>query len=214
MTEQHGHHGWQGQDPEQSGGYQPSGHPHPGYQQGGYQHGGYQHSGYPQGDYQHGGYQHSSSAPTGDYPFNEAARYADEQPLSPSEEQGWGVGIHLGGLFFSFIVPLVIWLIFRRRSRLIDDHGKTALNWELTLVGVYVVGSILFFISYFGMFAFILGADPGAGGVVAGGMALVWMMLLLAFMAVMTINVVLSILGSVAAYRRKKFKYWAIPFIR
>lgn len=62
------------------------------------------------------------------------------QPLSPSEEQGWSIGAHLGGILFGFLPALIIWLVFRERSRMVDDHAKEALNFQLTLLIVYIVG--------------------------------------------------------------------------
>lgn len=65
------------------------------------------------------------------------------QPLSPGEEQGWSVGAHLGGIVFGFLPALIIWLVFRQRSRMVDDHSKEALNFQLTLLIAYVAGMVL-----------------------------------------------------------------------
>ncbi len=137
-----------------------------------------------------------------------------EPPLRPGEEQGWGVAIHLGrfllgGFGLSIIVPLVIWLIFRRRSRLIQDHGRSALNWEITLIllGVVWIGAIV---------AIMLGvglsgpAGEGPGATFFAAYAGLWLGLLV--MAI--VNIVLSIIGAVRAYQRRRFSYWAIPFVR
>ncbi|ROR71905.1 DUF4870 domain-containing protein [Bogoriella caseilytica] len=67
-------------------------------------------------------------------------------PLTPGEERGWSVGAHLGGVFLSFLVPLIVWLVFRERSRFLDHHGKEALNFQITLAIAYVVGFITAFI--------------------------------------------------------------------
>lgn len=43
----------------------------------------------------------------------------------------------------AFIVPLVMWLIYRERSALIDHHGRLNLNLQLTTLVVVVGGVIL-----------------------------------------------------------------------
>ncbi len=182
---------------------QPGNGPPPGYHQ--YGQGGWQ-SGYPQGAQFPG-------VPQGDYPLDPAQQQMGEQPLSPSEEQGWGVAAHLGGLLVSFLVPLAIWLIFRRRSRLINDHGRTAVNWELTLLLFYLVGVGLAIIAYISLFgAVISGNEPGAG--TAFGLVGIWALVIVGFIVLWLLNLVLSMIGALRAYRRQQFSYWAIPFIR
>lgn len=67
-------------------------------------------------------------------------------PLSPSDERLWATLAHVGGILFSFVAPLVIWLVFRERSRFVDEHGKEALNFQILVTIVYIVSSILFFV--------------------------------------------------------------------
>ncbi|PFG43643.1 hypothetical protein ATJ88_2349 [Isoptericola jiangsuensis] len=63
-------------------------------------------------------------------------------PVSPSDERTWAIFAHLGGVFLSFLVPLIIWLVYRERSRYLDDQGKEALNFQITLAIAYVVGIV------------------------------------------------------------------------
>ncbi|WP_169558514.1 DUF4870 domain-containing protein [Nesterenkonia alba] len=67
-------------------------------------------------------------------------------PPSPSEERGLALAIHLGGILTSFVVPLIIWLIYRERSAFLDDHGKAALNWHILLLGGYLLAVLTMFI--------------------------------------------------------------------
>ncbi|GAB4083633.1 hypothetical protein GCM10028784_02630 [Myceligenerans cantabricum] len=55
-------------------------------------------------------------------------------PLRPDEERTWAVLAHVGGVILSFIAPLVIWLVFKDRSRFVDAEAKEALNFQITLV--------------------------------------------------------------------------------
>ena len=52
---------------------------------------------------------------------------------------------HLSGIILSFIVPLVIWLTNKDKSDKgwLNDQAKEALNFQITLLIVYVVGTIL-----------------------------------------------------------------------
>lgn len=108
-------------------------------------------------------------------------------PLSPGEEQGWGVAIHLGGVFVSWLVPLIVWLVFRERSAMLDDHGKETLNWQITLFIGYVIGYAT-------------------------------MIILIGFLIVpiiFLIALIFGILGAIAAYNRRSFRYpFNIRFIK
>jgi uncharacterized Tic20 family protein len=49
---------------------------------------------------------------------------------------------HLLGGFGGFIVPLIIWLIKKDQSRFVDDQGKEALNFHLTMLIGHVVAGV------------------------------------------------------------------------
>ncbi|MGV8977385.1 MAG: DUF4870 domain-containing protein [Cellulomonas sp.] len=79
-------------------------------------------------------------APQGAYP---PPAYAMQPPLSDSDQRMWSVFAHIGGVFVSFLVPLVILLVFKGRGAFVEDQAKEALNWQITLAIAYVVGGIL-----------------------------------------------------------------------
>jgi hypothetical protein len=68
--------------------------------------------------------------------------YAAPAPLTQSDERLWATLSHVGGIVFGFLAPLVIWLVFRERSRFVEDQGKEALNFQILVTIAYVVGSI------------------------------------------------------------------------
>lgn len=68
--------------------------------------------------------------------------YGAPAPLSPSDERLWATLAHIGPVLTSFVAPLLIWLVFRERSRFVDDQGKEALNFQIFLAIAYVVGII------------------------------------------------------------------------
>ena len=67
-------------------------------------------------------------------------------PLSPSDERLWATLAQIGPILFSFIAPLVIWLIYRERSGFVNEHAKEALNFQILVAIAYAVGSILSFL--------------------------------------------------------------------
>ncbi|VXC08173.1 DUF4870 domain-containing protein [Plantibacter sp. T3] len=69
--------------------------------------------------------------------------YAAAQPMSPSDEKLWSTLIHIGGIFFGFIPPLIGYLVLKDRGPFIKAHTLTALNFQLTMLIALVVGSIL-----------------------------------------------------------------------
>lgn len=52
---------------------------------------------------------------------------------------------HLSGIVLGFIVPLVIWLVNKDKTDkdFLNDQAKEALNFQITLLIVYVVGMVL-----------------------------------------------------------------------
>jgi hypothetical protein len=68
--------------------------------------------------------------------------------LEPSkDERMWAMFAHLSGLvaaaitagFLVFLGPLIIWLVKKDESKFVDDQGKEALNFQLTLLILYIV---------------------------------------------------------------------------
>lgn len=68
--------------------------------------------------------------------------YQTPQPLSPADEKLWATLIHLGGIFFSFVPALIGYLILKDRGPFVREHARTALNFQITMVIVYVVGAV------------------------------------------------------------------------
>ena len=55
----------------------------------------------------------------------------------------WGMLCHLLGLFTCFIGPLIIWLIKKDEDPFIDDQGKEALNFQITVAIAGIVSAVL-----------------------------------------------------------------------
>ena len=63
--------------------------------------------------------------------------------MSPHTENLWAIFAHLGGVFLTWLVPLIIWLVFRDRSWFVTSHAKEALNFQITLFLGYLVAGAL-----------------------------------------------------------------------
>jgi len=68
--------------------------------------------------------------------------YATVQPLSPSDEKLWATLIHIGGILFGFLPSLIGYLVLKDRGPFIRAHSATALNFQLTLIIAYAVGTV------------------------------------------------------------------------
>ena len=76
----------------------------------------------------------------------DTASVAPPPPASVSQEdKTLAMLTHLSGIILSFIVPLIIWLVNKDKSDKgwLNDQAKEALNFQITLLIVYVVGTIL-----------------------------------------------------------------------
>ena len=62
------------------------------------------------------------------------------------EEKQWGMFCHLSALVgllhggLTFLGPLVCWLVKKDTSRFVDDQGKEALNFQITLFIGHLIG--------------------------------------------------------------------------
>ncbi|MGN6637190.1 MAG: DUF4870 domain-containing protein [Oryzihumus sp.] len=72
--------------------------------------------------------------------------YAVQPPLSPGDARMWAIFAHLGGTFLSFLVPLVIFLVYKDRDPFVRRHSSQALNFHITLFIAYLVSAILVFV--------------------------------------------------------------------
>jgi len=113
--------------------------------------------------------------------------YAQQQPLTPSDEKMWATLIHIGGIFLGFWSPLVGYLVFKDRGALIRQHATTALNFHLTMAIGLLAGGVLSFI--------------GIG--------------LLLIFAVYVVIIIFGIMAAVAANNGQYYRYpIAIEFIK
>ena len=72
--------------------------------------------------------------------------------VSSPEERNWSMLLHLSAFsgliipFANLIAPLVVWLMFRARSDMVDFHGKRALNFQISMTIYTLIAVILSFV--------------------------------------------------------------------
>ena len=112
---------------------------------------------------------------------------------------------HLGAFVGGFITPLVIYLMEKDKNRFVRHHAAEALNFQITLMLVWLAGFALLFVA---MFTAGSSDSPDA----APGLA--FFLLFPAMFAMMIVNYVLSIIAMVKANQKQWFRYRiAIPFV-
>lgn len=105
--------------------------------------------------------------------------------MSENDERLWGTLTHLSVPFFSFVGPLVVYLVLKDRSARLRENATEALNFSILIVIGYLVAGVL------GAVTFFVGA-------VLGGLlgVLVWVG-----------SLVLCILAAIAANQGEVYRY-------
>jgi uncharacterized Tic20 family protein len=107
--------------------------------------------------------------------------------LTASQERIWALVAHLSMILFWFFGPLIMWIAGRDRSPYVDDQGKEALNFSISLSIVYA-GSIAMTFAAFTVWWLAI-----AGVIIMGVATLAWF--------------IMPFIGAAAAYRGDIFRY-------
>lgn len=86
---------------------------------------------------------------------------------------------HLGGIFFTFIPALIVWLLKKDESPFLADQAKEALNFQITVIIGFAIGVVL--------------------TIVLVGVLVIW--------GVAIANLVLCIVAGVKASSGEKYRY-------
>jgi uncharacterized Tic20 family protein len=70
---------------------------------------------------------------------NEAPKPAEEN----KDARTFAMLAHLLGIFTSFVGPLIIWLVKKDEHPFVNEQGKEALNFQITVAIAYVVATLL-----------------------------------------------------------------------
>ncbi len=69
--------------------------------------------------------------------------YATGPLMSDADQRMWATLAHLSPLLFSFVGPLVIYLVMKDRGHFIRNQSLEALNFQITLAIAMVISAIL-----------------------------------------------------------------------
>lgn len=115
------------------------------------------------------------------------AYYPQPAPMTPEDQRLWSTLVHVGGIFFYFVAPLVGYLVFKDRGGFIRQHTATALNFQITVAIAYFVSFILMFF-FIGIFVLL---------------------------AIPIVVIIFTIMAAIAANNGQPYKYpLAIEFVR
>ena len=106
-----------------------------------------------------------------------------QAPVSPSDARMWSLFAHLGGILFSFVPSLVIYLIYKDRDPFIRRHSAQALNFQIIVaIGYFLSGLLIFVVIGF-----------------------------LTYPAFFVLSVVFSIIAAMAANKGEEYTYPMVP---
>jgi uncharacterized Tic20 family protein len=74
------------------------------------------------------------------------AGFTPPQPMSPEDQRLWATLTHVGGIFFSLVVPIIAYLVLRDRGQIVKEHTRQALNFHITMAIAGFVCSLLAFV--------------------------------------------------------------------
>ena len=107
----------------------------------------------------------------------------------PNEnERTFGMLAHLLGIFTGFLGPLIIWLVKKDEMPFVDDQGKEAVNFQITII----LASIALFI--------ILGVFSAVIPILAILVIFLWFVVWIG-------TLVLLIMATVAANKGQRYRY-------
>lgn len=92
-------------------------------------------------------------AQPGAYPPGQPGQYPpsggyQQAPVGESDERTWAMLGHLGGILVSFVAGLIVYLVYKDRSRYLREQGAEALNFQITMVIASLVSGVLVAVSF------------------------------------------------------------------
>ncbi len=115
------------------------------------------------------------------------AQYAAPLPMNPADEKLWATLVHICGIIFHWLAPLICFLVLKDRGPFVRWHTRQALNFQLTVLIAYLAGAVLSLV-FVGFFVLL---------------------------AALVLNIVFGIVAAIAANRGEFYRYpVAIEFVR
>lgn len=82
---------------------------------------------------------HAAGPPQEPLPFKDDSQNPDSRQMA--------MLAHLLGALLGFLGPLIIWLTKKDTSPFVDDQGKEALNFQLTILIIHLLGFVVVVVS-------------------------------------------------------------------
>lgn len=134
---------------------------------------------------------------------------------SAQDERTFGMLAHISswaGLFFplgSILGPLLIWALKRHQSDFVDEHGKAALNFNLTYTIVSVILWSLWLVQFLGSLPLMIwmesNNEPDMGLVLTAFFSS--FLYFIPIILIYFVKFILSIVGAISASNGKPFTY-------
>lgn len=73
----------------------------------------------------------------------------EQHPISFNEAKNWALFCHLSAFaghfipFGNIIAPLIIWLVKKADHPFVNEHGKAALNFQISILIYFLVGGMV-----------------------------------------------------------------------
>ena len=145
------------------------------------------------------------------------------RPEPTHEQRQWAMWANLAGLlalvnipFANVIGSLVIYLKGRsENSFFVREHARNALNFQITFSIVVVLVTIVAVGVWAGLITSYAASTDDTGSAGLPVSFFIWIVAIFAFVLVaQVVNVVLSVVGAVAASNGRDNRYPGIPFVR
>jgi len=117
----------------------------------------------------------------GQYPAYQGTQPGYPTEMSPADQRMWAMLAHLGALLFSFVAPLIVYLVQKDRGIYVREQSREALNFNITLVIAYVAVSVITVVTF------------GIGA--------------LLYLPLVALNIIFPIMAAVAANKGENYRY-------
>jgi uncharacterized protein len=119
--------------------------------------------------------------------------------FDPSSSKTWAVLAHLP--FLNIILPVLAYALHGDKDPYVKHHAAEALNWQITMFIVQMIGMVIVFSTVFNNFGSGFGQTGTPFG--SGGFFSIWLL----FMGIGVFNIVMGVIAMIAASKHKLFRY-------
>lgn len=141
------------------------------------------------------------------------------QETSP-EEKNWAIGAHLSAFasliipFGNIIGPLIVWLVKRQESEFVNEHGKAALNFQISFLIYTLFFLVMFMVNLFKAIPQFDALGNNASPMEVFGILGGWIIWLVPILFIGLFKLIVIIIAAIKAGEGKTYKYpLTIPFI-